>query len=109
MTTWQWVGLVCMAIIVLLIVVRMAQASVREFARQLEQKKMCDDHCCNYYREYLQKGPADISHSQYHEAVNSFHYWKEREGRYAFEEDRYCGVPWYTTKMVEVYRRQARI
>ena len=106
MTNLGWGIAIWIGIILAYLVIRTARTWVKEFARQIQQQKMCEDRRCAYYQDYLQKGPALLTHSQYHEAVNSFEYWATTAQRC---EDDDISAPSYTDKMLNLYRMQARM
>ena len=100
------IGLSLFAALFVFLAARAVQMAMRDFVKQLEEKRACEERRCGYYWAYLKKGPPDLSHSQYHEAVNSFNYWKTTLERC---EDDDISAPFFSNKMFELYRTQARM
>lgn len=68
----------------------------------------CKAQACGYYTHYLSKGPAHLSHCQFHEAENSYFYWHER----VLEECERPAKPCYRTRaafLADMYNKQIRI
>ena len=105
MKTWQWVGVVWAAIVILVAVIRIAMAWVHELRKQAKQHELCEEHRCDYFTEYLEKGPPDLTHSQFHQAQQSLSYW---EKAYEAWEEMGGSVPFHTSRMVQLFRMQTR-
>jgi len=103
------IGLVViLGVVLLCLVIQAIRISAREFANRVKQWQLCESHRCVYYTDYLKKGPADLSHSQYHEAVNAHKYWTDSMDEWEGYQGR-GGVPTYTARMIQLYRIQARL
>ena len=88
-----------------LIAICMAHAWIRAAIDHRKRLQLCKARQCEYFTDYLQKGPADLPHSAYHAAIDALDYWENRRG---LLQEWGRGGSQYIARMCELYRRQAR-
>lgn len=101
-------AVVLVGLALLAVVVQSIRVWVKELVERAEQARLCEKRACAYYTDYLKKGPALLSHSQYHESVNAFRYWTTARDQWEWADGR-GGAPTYTGRMIQNYRIQARL
>lgn len=98
-------GLWLLLVLCLAGIARMLQVWIRTARDHQNALKLCESRECLYFTDYLQKGPADLSHAQYHSALQSLEFWENRSHDYIEEFGRDSA---YSGRMAKLYRRQAR-
>lgn len=83
----------------------MASVLLRAARDNRKRLEACEDRECEYFTDYLQKGPADLSHSQYHAAANTWAFWYDRQYLLAAKG----GSSERVDKMCALYGQQARL
>lgn len=101
---WAIAALICFTLLV--IMVQMVRVWVNELRERRRQRQLCEARVCAYYTEYLRKGTADLSHSQYHEVAKAYRYWLDARNEW---EDAAGATPYHTLRMIQLYGRQARM
>ena len=97
-----WFGVAIFAAALLIRFFSAMRAVERE---RRKQAKLCAASQCEYFTEYLQKGPATLDHRQYHYAADSLAHWRRSEQAY----HEIGGVsPFHVSRQVELYRYQVR-
>jgi hypothetical protein len=90
------------------IVFAVFSALLKQRAKDKAQWQICSARKCEYFTDYLAKGPAFLSHSQYHEAANGLAYWSDDSADWKAQRMAARGVDAHAEKMRQLYAHQVR-
>lgn len=101
-------GFVVALVIFAAIVAFLFRAMLKQQRKDRAQYQICAARQCEYFTDYLMKGPAFLSHSQYHEAANGLAYWSDDSADWKAQRTATRGVDAHAEKMRRVYAHQVR-